>query len=71
MDYDPNQINFKSENGMPLHAAISGTKPLETSLYLFSRCKDDIELDRLVNEADLSGVTPLFLAVYTGHDEVC
>lgn len=28
-------------------------------------------MQNLLNEVDLSGVTPLFLAVYTGHADVC
>lgn len=50
---------------MPLHAAISGKEPALTVEYIVSRDKS------IVNMADESGVTPLFLAVYTGNTDVC
>ena len=59
-------INFKGENGSPLHAAISGKDSLKTINLLLPYYKDVLVA---VNEPDLVGVRPLYLAVYCGsHD---
>ena len=69
LDFDRELINFRSENGSPLHSAISGTKSFDTVKFLFDRMTEE-EISKVVNAPDQSGVTPLFLATYTGHEDV-
>lgn len=72
LEFDIQQLKFKSENGMPLHAAVSGKQPLATVEFIIQllQDKEPASLLTLLNSADESGVTPLFLAVYTGNVEV-
>ena len=58
---------------MPLHAAVSGKQPQLTVEFIiqFLKDKEPESLHTLLNSADESGVTPIFLAVYTGNLEVC
>ena len=63
IDFEPDLLLYVCQNGSPLHAAISGRQPYETVKLLISR-------DVLVNKPDLSNVSPLYLAVFTGHPEV-
>jgi hypothetical protein len=46
---------------MPLHAAITGKEPEKTTKYLLTFSKEILDMK------DLSGVSPLFLATYTGN----
>lgn len=73
LEFDIQQLKFKSENGMPLHSAISGKQPVTTVEFLiqFLREKEPDSLIQFLNSPDESGVTPLFLAVYTGNVDVC
>ena len=63
IDFEPDLLLYVCQNGSPLHAAISGRLPYVTVKLLISR-------DVLVNKPDLSNVSPLYLAVFTGHPEV-
>ena len=63
IDFEPDQLLYVCQNGSPLHAAISGRQPLETVKLLISR-------EAPTNKPDLSNVSPLYLAVFTGHPEV-
>ena len=47
-----------------MHSAITGSNPIKTVSLLLIMDKS------IVNEADLTGVTPLFLAVFTGNLDV-
>lgn len=62
--HEPEQLFYQSTVGTPLHAAITGKDPLKAVSFLLS-----LET-KIANIADLSQVTPLFLAVYTGNIEV-
>ena len=63
LDHDMEQLSYKCQNGMPLHAAITGKEPTMTVSYILTRDTSQ------VNAEDLSGVTPLYLAVFTGNYE--
>ena len=70
-------LGYTCESGSPLHAAITGEKPLETVQHLVdlieSAAIDEGDPDlseTIVNKKDESGVHPLFLAVFCGNLEV-
>jgi ankyrin repeat protein len=66
-------LKYNHDSGSPLHAAITGKKPIETIEALLSFYYDsfDMELDEMVNLKDQAGTHPLYLAVFHGnHDAV-
>lgn len=64
VNFDRELLNYKCENGTPIHAAITGKDPTKTVNYLLSVEKS------ISNNTDLTGVSPLFLAVYTGKTDI-
>ena len=70
-------LGYTCESGSPLHAAITGQKPLETTQLLIDKFEaisvDEGDVDyveTMVNLKDLSHIHPLYLSVFMGNIEV-
>mmetsp|Transcript_47667 Transcript_47667/g.62996 ORF Transcript_47667/g.62996 Transcript_47667/m.62996 type:complete len:101 (-) Transcript_47667:394-696(-) len=70
-------LKYRCQSGSPLHAAITGDKALETVQKLVDLIESaaieegDPDLaEATVNQKDLSGIHPLFLAVFCGNADV-
>ena len=64
LEHSEKQLDYTCENGTPIHAAITGKDPVNV-VKLLLEFKPEI-----VNQSDLSGVSPLFMAVFVGSLEV-
>ena len=70
-------LEYTCQTGSPLHAAITGQKPLETVQLLIDKYEaisvDDAEpdyIEKMLNLKDESQIHPLFLAVFQGNVDV-
>ena len=70
-------IEYTCQTGSPLHAAITGQKPLETVQLLIDKYEeisiDEAEPDyveKMLNQKDESHIHPLFLSTFMGNTEV-
>ena len=70
-------LSYRCQSGSPLHAAITGERASEAVQKVIDLIESaaveegDPDLaDKIINQKDMSGVHPLFLAVYCGNVEV-